>query len=100
MQAPVISNWHLKPATLDALQASSPNHPNEFGFYILLTDCGAMVYCSDAAELDGDPEVPEDLRACLAWNIRQGFEWIRFDAAGDVIDELPQYDWEKSGDAE
>lgn len=100
MQAPVISTRHLKQATLEALQANSPQHANEFGFYTMPTDCGAMVYCSDAGELEGDPEVPEDLRACLAWNLEQGYEWLRFDESGDVIAELPQYDWEKSGGAE
>jgi hypothetical protein len=46
-----------------------------------------MVFASDPEALT---ELPEDLQACLKWNIANGYHWLRLDADGDEVN-LPLY---------
>lgn len=38
-------------------------------------------------------EPPSDLAAVWAWARDNKFDWVRLDSSGDVIKELPTYDW-------
>jgi hypothetical protein len=41
-------------------------------------------------DMDGQPSEFSDI---FAWARKHGYQWVRIDADGDVVDELPSYDW-------
>lgn len=89
MNVPVLAVEHLTQATLAKLKTGQPGFTNPVGIYAVPMPEGVMVFCSDESELDG---LPDDLRACLAWSIEQGYEWTRFDPSGSPVDELARYE--------
>lgn len=38
-------------------------------------------------------EMPDDLRAVLAWAEEHDCNWVRLDSGGDCVEGLPTYDW-------
>ncbi len=97
MKAPVISTGHLTRATADELGCHPPQQDNAFDVIAIPTGYGVMVHCKSASELAG---APPDLRRCGTWARKFGFDWLRFDADGDVVAELPWYEWEAESTGE
>lgn len=86
MEAAVISTGHLTKETMNALVEDA------FSLRVIPYREGAFVHF-DADFLDMKV-LPEDLRACIEWGLNNEFSWLRFDADGDEVDELPFYEWE------
>lgn len=40
-----------------------------------------------------DCKTPQDLRRCIQYTINVDCEWLCLDRDGDIVDELPTYDW-------
>lgn len=96
MRVPVISTAHL---TEDVARELSETLPGEdfHGLLNAVTPFGGFVACDDPdspGDLGGEiGPLPKCLRDCFRWANREGFEWVRFDADGDQIGELPVYEW-------
>ena len=92
MRVPVISTAHL---TEDVACELAETLPCE-DFYGLLhagTPFGGFVACDDPDPPPTMEPLPKCLHDCFTWACDEGFEWIRFDAEGDQIGELPVYEW-------
>ena len=85
MQVPVLSTSHLTEATARYLTGHGTNI--QFGSCAVYQEGFFLQTISKY-----DP-MPEDLKAVLAWTEKRDYAWIRFDADGDCIDELPVYEW-------
>lgn len=90
MRAPVISTRHLNQKVVKDLAADPPGFNELSGLFVLPAPDGLLVYASDIQEIN---DLPDELQACLRWSITHGFEWLRFDADGDVIEGLQTFDW-------
>lgn len=90
MQCPVISTGHVPEDVRDAM-LEAPGKDSFYGLYHAPTEHGCFVACPD--DLGVQEALPIPLRNCVAWAIRNGFKWLRFDADGDLIPELKTYDW-------
>lgn len=95
MQVPVLSTAHLSQITVNLL--TEQDHTIEF----LPTTCapyphGLFVYMPGQLTESEEMEFP-DLEEVRKWYLQQpGSEqggWVRFDADGDKIDDLTEYDW-------
>jgi hypothetical protein len=93
MTVPVLSTAHLSPAVRDWFHSGD-------SLAHVLDNAGYMYYCGEPGDVakDGthcnDAEDFPELNKCLAWARHNGSNgWVRFDEAGDLIDELPQFDW-------
>lgn len=91
MQCPVISTGHLTADVAARFAEAMPGGEFFYGLYHAPTTHGGFVACPDETVLDD--EVPRCLRDCMRWAMREGFEWLRFDADGDQIGELTVYEW-------
>ena len=91
MTVPVISTAHLSFETLNEEITSDNAGPGDL--YCVKFPEGFMVYNDeDANFLREDSTVPADLVLVLAWAQSSGYEWVRFDASGDVVEGLPVYE--------
>jgi hypothetical protein len=84
MHVPVLSTSHIKLKTLDNLGPE---------FHVLNTQEGAFVWIgSDAYASAG---TPDELKPVIRWmnNTYPKEWWVRFDRDGDVISELPTFEW-------
>lgn len=90
MHVPVLSTGHLTYKTANA--EITPDHNGPGDLLTIRFPEGFLVFCSDESVLV-DIDVPGDLRACLKWAQTNGYEWLRFDSAGDQVGELPVYEW-------
>lgn len=89
MHVPVISTGHLTEETANT--EITPDFEGPGGLCAVPTPGGFMTYsCGDVSE---DPEIPDDLKQALVWALELGYDWVRFDADGDRIEELPWYEW-------
>lgn len=91
MHAPVISDIHLDPAT----RAKISEDRNVFGLHRFVYDRGVFVFACDETTFHARTEyddIPSDLADCFRWAWGEGFEWIRFDADGDVIASLSVFE--------
>lgn len=95
MTVPVLNTAHLSPAVRDWFKSGDSLAHD-------LDDDGYLYYCGelgDEAEdgahcTDTDTEEYPELNACMAWARRNGSNgWLRFADHGDLVDELPQFDW-------
>jgi len=87
MHAPVISDLHLRTAT----HAKISQAGNVFGLHRFVYDRGVFVFACEETALQTHAEyedIPSDLAGCFRWAWGEGFEWIRFDADGDLISGL------------
>ena len=55
----------------------------EYGWFVLV--CGW--------DDDPDANIPEDLKDCLEFASRHGYDWIMFDPEEDEVGELSTYHW-------
>lgn len=93
MCAPIISDLHIKPTTRRKLSEDR----NTLGLHRIVYEHGALVFACDETNLQEHPDyedIPSDLVGCIRWAWSQGFEWLRFDYAGDVIAGLPVFEEE------
>ena len=91
MHAPVISDIHLDAST----RAKITDDRNVLGLHRFVYDHGVFVFACGETTLHTHADyedIPSDLANCfrLAWG--EGFEWIRFDADGDVIASLSVFE--------
>lgn len=93
---PVISTAHIKQET----SAWLTNQKNRYivaakypeGFFVSILD---DMYDLGETELRITyPEVPTELMNTLLWAHRKGYYWVRLDCDGDIIEELPTFEWE------
>ena len=89
MHVPVISTGHLTEETANTEVTLDFEGPG--GLYVVATPGDFMVY--NSGHVSEDPEIPNDLKQVLAWAEANGYEWVRFNADGDRIEELPWYEW-------
>lgn len=90
MQAPVLSTIHISKETNDWLAENCDGANTSISIHDI--DGGWLVYSSDIDALES-LEIPEDLKACLRWNINNEYEWLRLDQDGGQVDDLPKFDW-------
>lgn len=88
MRAPVLSTAHIEPETMRGLEHGAYGLRREI---VLAIDGGALIYLFGGNKFDA---APKSLRDCVRWVRHRGFDWLRFDADGDKIPELPIYPWE------
>lgn len=88
MTAPVISDGHLTEKVATELVHVLPGE--EFhGTAVMIGSHGALVSCDELETLS--KTAPECLRKSLEWASGQGFEWVRFDEDGDIIEGLEMH---------
>ncbi len=65
--------------------------------HMALYDEGAFIYVHSLP-----PLLPSDawLKPIAAWATSNVFEWVRLDADGDVVEELPSFEWEHESEFE
>ena len=93
MTVPVLNTAHISPAVRDWFESGN-------SLAHVLGDDGYLYYCGELGDetKDGthcnDTEDYPELNACMAWARRNGSNgWLRFAEAGDIVNELPQFDW-------
>lgn len=79
MTIPVISTCHLPESVVNNLPQDELYAEYDNGFFIHF----GPEYSSRC----------EELMAIAQWAESEGFQWVRLDSDGDVIDELPKFDW-------
>lgn len=88
MQAPVISTAHISlefsKKLADWMYERAP-----WGQEILDLEGGWMFFVG-ANEADN---VPDELQHLFTWAASGGYEWLRLDEDGDVIPNMPVYEW-------
>ena len=52
---------------------------------------GFWIWCE--RDFDLSDNIPEDLARCINFTRDHNCEWLCLDCEGDIIDELPSYDW-------
>ena len=84
MRVPVLSTSHIKQETLNNLGPE---------FQVLNMKDGAFVWIG--TEAYASASTPEELKPVIRWmNSAYPKEWwVRFDRDGDVIPELPAFEW-------
>lgn len=93
MQVPVISSAHIQESTNDWLSQVVDTADAPMEMWDL--DQGWMIFTPEWQYLD-DPmyaSVPLDLKNCMRWCRQQDGDWLRIDADGSHIEDLPTYDW-------
>ena len=93
MTVPVLSTAHISPAVREWFESGDSLAHD-------LDDDGYLYYCGELGDEteDGthcnDTEDYPELNACMAWARRNGSNgWVRFAESGDLVNELPQYEW-------
>jgi len=87
-----INSAHITKETADILA----DHNAAAGWTMMLAvydfdEYGWMIYVSDS---DGAEDgMPEDLAACVELAQDKGCDWLRLDSDGEIVDELPVYEW-------
>lgn len=56
-------------------------------------DYGWFLYAHEENPGIGKDAIPDDIFAVMTWARQEGFEYALVDRDGDIIDELPVYDW-------
>ncbi len=88
MQIPVVSTRHITPQTMQAITGLADNLP----VVVAPTPWGAFVGVGEADTSDTDAPY-QDLYPLFKWAQDNDYEWIRLDADGDEVDDLPTYEW-------
>jgi len=83
---PVISTCHITAATDRIMQDQGDQNP---WTYIAPYSEGAFMYIQ-SEDMEGQPTEFSDI---FAWARKHGYQWVRIDADGDVVDQLPSYEW-------
>lgn len=82
----VLSTKHLSEATCNEWMPECPWSCFEKGDY------GWFIYVADPG-ITEEQGVPLELRSALHAARKLGCAWVMFDRDGDVLDELPEFDW-------
>ena len=84
MHVPVLSTSHIKHETLNNLGSE---------FQVLNMKEGAFVWIGSNAYASAN--TPEELQPVIRWmnNTYPKEWWVRFDRDGDIIPELPVFEW-------
>jgi hypothetical protein len=86
-----ISTGHVREATARRLDATPfrqwPCLGGRYGEY------GWLVYAHDENSGMGADAIPEVLFAVMSWSQKQGCDHVLFDRDGNIVDELPHFDW-------
>jgi len=84
MHVPVLSTSHIKQETLNNLGSE---------FQVLNLNEGAFVWIGSDAYASAN--TPEELKPVIRWmnNTYPKEWWVRFDRDGDIIPELPVFEW-------
>lgn len=97
---PVITTAHIKPDTARWLTLRSENKSFTS---MIVAEYPDGYFVSQLEDMDdlGEAElrlkyydVPEELMGILRWAYRKDYPWVRLDRDGDVVDELPTFDWD------
>lgn len=90
---PVISTCHITQETARLLDAAH-GAPGDVPGIMICAEYGEgyFIRFDDGSCLD---EMPDDLVAIFHWLAKERFEagWVRLDADGDDLDDLPSYEW-------
>ena len=85
-----ISTAHITESTAKELENFGPPIPDWLCWLSVYTksDYGWWIFVDDS-----EPTTPSDLAACLRLARRHNCEWLCLDCDGEIVDELPTYDW-------
>lgn len=56
-------------------------------------DYGWFVYAHEENGESSSDCIPDDLFGVMTWGRNRGFHYILFDCDGDLVADLPNYDW-------
>lgn len=84
-----LSTAHLTKATGDLMS----DEPERLAMTIWNAEYGWFLYAGAANPLPDRYVIPDDLAACMALATREGCTWLRLDRDGDLVEELPEYEW-------
>ena len=82
-----ISTAHIKKSTANMVDAEEifdmvVYKKDELGWWIVTSP-----------NILRDPDVPSDLKTCVELALQYDCEWLCLDRDGEVLDNLPTYDW-------
>ena len=83
-----ISTAHIKESTTSFLDETLllPVYPSDYFYTIWIED--------DTEYYDTfKNEIPNDLLACIMFAHNLGCQWLCLDGDGEIVDELPVYEW-------
>lgn len=83
-----ISTAHIKESTTSFLEETLllPVYPSDYFYMIWIED--------DTEYYDTFKNaIPNDLWACIMFAHNLGCQWLRLDRDGEIMDELPIYEW-------
>ena len=86
MTVPVLSTAHLPMPVFDLLEGIP-----QAGHTGTINGIGALLAIEQ--EGDQDPSGSPELDALLLYVARKGYSYLRLDPDGEVIGDLPQFDW-------
>ena len=89
----VLSTAHMAPATASDWMPHCPWSVYEKAEY------GWFMYVCDDAGITETEGVPLEIRSALHVARREHCQWIMWDRDGPILDELPEYDWDKPNPA-
>jgi hypothetical protein len=95
MRVPVLGTSHMKEDTAANLADMFMIGQNVYALDVAPYRFGCFLHVPDTDEPPETAEepIPEDLLAIFAWCRKERIEWVRLDRDGDVIADLPVYDW-------
>ena len=85
-----ISTAHIKESTTSFLEET-------LLFPVYQSDYFYMIWIEDDTESYLKPfknAIPNDLWACIMFAHNLGCQWLRLDGDGEIVGELPVYEWE------
>ena len=90
MRVPVLSLSHLTPESGN----SEIDDMEIFGeLSAIVMPQGFMLFNTLELEFLNQGDIPKDVWIVLEWMHKNKHEWVRFDADGDLYEELPTYEW-------
>ena len=87
-----ISTAHIGPVTAHMLDAEDTTGDMGVTVYIMGDGYEAdswLIYVDPKAE----GNVPEDLQRLMEFCAGKGIDWLRLDGDGEILPELPTYEW-------
>ena len=87
-----ISTAHIGPVTAHMLDAEDTTGDMGVTVYIMGDGYEAdswLIYVDPNAE----GKVPEDLQRLMEFCAGKGIDWLRLDGDGEILPELPTYEW-------
>lgn len=91
MHAPVVSAAHISEETAEWLDRKTLHRPTVSS--IVWAFAGGWLIDAAAAFYEKASDMPDDIWQVCAWGVEGNFEWVRIDRDGDLIADLPVFDW-------